>query len=109
MGEIAIRKIGANSAADARLPNEPFPIWGRIIPSLLDGVWTYRVERSSETGEDVFPDEPYDPATDDAVFFGAYDGETCVGLAVLREDLARYLYLDDLIIDSCKDRDVNPN
>ena len=34
------------------------------------------------------------------VFLGAYDEDQCVGLAVLREDMFRYLYLDDLKVNA---------
>lgn len=93
---IEIRSIDAAHRADARLKNEAFALWGRVIPTLENGKWSYRVERFSTPGTDCFPDEPYDPAEDDAIFFGAYEADTCVGLAVLRRDMFRYLLLDDL-------------
>ena len=96
---IEIRRLDASRAADARLPNEPFRIWGRMIPALRDGVWSYRTEELPSVEEMCFPDEPYDVEKDDAVFLGTYDGETCVGLAVLRRYMFRYLYLDDLKVN----------
>ena len=96
---IEIRKIDAAHAADANLPNQPFALWGRMIPTLADGVWGYRIEEFPEVAEMCFPDVPYDPAHDDAAFLGAYDGSRCVGLAVLREKMFAYLYLDDLKVD----------
>ena len=91
-----IRRIGANEKKDANLPNEPFRLWGRMVPSLSDGKWSCAVERFADEREMCFPDFPYDPASDDAVFFGAYEDGVCVGLAVLRRGMFRYLYLDDL-------------
>ena len=99
---ITIRRIDETRKQDARLPNEPFRLWGRMIPTLQDGVWSYRVEEFSEPGLDCFPDEDYDVTTDDGIFFGAYEGETCVGLAVLRRELFRYLYLDDLKVSAAR-------
>ncbi|MBR6376272.1 MAG: GNAT family N-acetyltransferase [Oscillospiraceae bacterium] len=97
---IIIRRIGAENPGDARLPNEPFRLWARVIPALEDGAWSYRLERFAEAREDCFPDEPYDPEADNAIFLGAYEGESCVGLAVLRRDLFRYLLLDDLKVSA---------
>ena len=97
---IKIRQIGPERAADARLPNEPFSLWGRVVPALENGAWTWTVERFEHSIEDRFPDEPYDPAADDAIFLGAYDGGRCVGLAVLRREMFRYLYLEDLKVSA---------
>lgn len=91
-----IRHIQETSTQDALLPNEPFAVWGRMIPALRDGVWTYRVERFPEQMEMCFPDVPYDPVKEDGIFLGAYEAGKCVGLAVLRRGMFRYLYLDDL-------------
>ena len=96
---ITIRKIGRENARDANLPNQPFTLWGRMIPALDRGVWSYAVEEFPEVSEMCFPDFPYDPGDEKTVFFGAYDGARCVGLAVLREDAFRYLCLDDLKVN----------
>lgn len=93
---LTIRKLDAAHGTDARLPNEPFRLWGRVIPALEKGEWSYTVERFTQQTEDRFPDEPYDPAKDDAIFLAAYEDGRCVGLAVLRRDMFRYLNLDDL-------------
>ena len=96
---IEIRKIDAAHKADANIPNQPFEIRGRLIPSLRNGKWEYQVKEYSETTEMCFPDFPYDPAEDDSIFLGAYDGTDCIGVAVLRKALFRYLYLDDLKVN----------
>jgi len=104
---IEIRRITGERASDANLPNQPFTLWGRMIPSLRDGAWDYRIETFAERTEMCFPDFPYDPAKDDAVFLGAYEDARCVGLAVLRRGMFRYLYLDDLKVDrDCRGRGI---
>ncbi|MBQ8952574.1 MAG: GNAT family N-acetyltransferase [Clostridia bacterium] len=99
MPKIIIRRIDTTNAVDAKLPNESFQIWGRLIPSLENGRWTYKTEELRQSTEMCFPDEDYDIASDDGLFLGAYDGDTCVGLAVLRRDMFKYLYLDDLKVN----------
>ncbi|MBQ8278488.1 MAG: GNAT family N-acetyltransferase [Roseburia sp.] len=107
MNNIVVRKIDTAHAADARLANEPFTLWGRMIPKLENGKWSYEVEKWEQTSELCFPDENYDVEHDDAVFLGAYDRDTCVGVAVLRKKMFRYLYLDDLKVNSaCRGKGV---
>ena len=96
---VEIRRIDKTHERDAQLPNEAFTVWGRMIPSLENGVWAYRTERFPEATEMRFPDFPYDVAERDSFFLGAYEGETCIGLAVLRKAMFRYLYLDDLKVN----------
>ena len=51
---VCIRTIGPENAQDVRLSNEPFAVWGRMIPSLCEGRWSYRTEIfeiAQETGK----------------------------------------------------------
>ena len=97
---IQIRVIDEARKEDINLPNEPFRLFGRMIPSYTNEEWSHTTEYfpPDEVTEMCFPDYPYDFDAERAhtVFLGAYDGERCVGLAVLRDDMFKYLYLDDL-------------
>ncbi len=98
MKELAVRRIGREDSADINLPNEPFPLFGRMVP-LYDGkVWTHTVEKFAEASEMCFPDENYDyeRMAGNSVFIGTYDGDACVGLAILQQAMFRYMYLYDL-------------
>ena len=101
---IDIRIIDPAHKQDIRIPNEPFSLWGRMRPAYENGAWRYTVEKFApqDIREMCFPDEDYDYDTlaGGHVFVGAYDGDTCVGLAVLADDWFRYMYLDDLKV--CK-------
>ena len=94
-----IRKILPGNRNDANLPNQPFKVWGRMLPSYSNGIWSYETELFPTESEMCFPDQPYDPSAPDCVFFGAYENGRCVGLAVLRREMFRYLCLDDLKVD----------
>ena len=100
MNQIIIQKIDNAHASDARLPNQPFQLWGQVIPALQDGKWSYRVRKNDQVDEDCFPNEEYDVAHDDRIFLGAYSSEQCVGVAVLHKEWYRYLYLDDLKVNA---------
>lgn len=98
------RVIDREHSSDILLKNDSFPLCGRMIPSYIDGKWAYSVQPFPE--EDVttmcFPDECYefDRMSQNHVFIGAYDGETCVGLAVLADAWFRYMYLEDMKVSA---------
>lgn len=99
---IKIKKIDAQHKADINIPNEPFELSGKIIPSYNNGIWTYNyIEYTSQNITKIcFPDENYDYDTmSDSVFLGAYDGENCVGLAILQPGFFKYMYLYDLKVN----------
>lgn len=95
-----IKLIDSARRQDVRLKNEPFFLWGRMIPSYSNEKWSYTVSKLPADGvtEMCFPDEDYDYGAmcENSIFVGAYDGESCIGLAVLQEDLFKYMYLYDL-------------
>ncbi len=94
------RVIDKGHSRDINLKNEPFPLYGKVIPTYLDGKWEYSIQPfpEDEVVEMCFPDEnyDYDQLVKDHVFIGAYDGGKCVGLAILADDMFQYMYLDDL-------------
>lgn len=117
--------IDAEHKQDINIPNEPFPLFGRMIPSYINEQWQYSIVRfeEDEICEMCFPDENYDYDTlsKNSIFVGAYDGDKCVGLAILQHSMMKYMYLYDLkvnkdhrglrvgkmLIDTSKDVAVN--
>lgn len=69
-----------------------------MIPSYAGEKWDYSIERFSEPSEMCFPDEnySYEEMAESCVFIGAYEEECCIGLAILRHALFKYMYLYDL-------------
>jgi len=96
---IDIKQILPENNNDANISNQPFKIWGKMIPSLHNGKWDYQIVKFTDTTEMCFPDCFYDVKNEDSIFYGAYDGEKCIGVAVLRKGVFKYLYLDDLKVD----------
>ena len=101
---IEIRLIDEAHKGDIRLKNDSFPLYGRMVPTYDGKEWSYTIEKfpPEECGEMTFPDEPYDYEEMAArtFFVGAYEGEHCVGLAVLERSFFKYLYLSDLKVAS---------
>ena len=99
-----IRIIDEEHRRDINLPNEPFRMFGKIVPSYLEGRWSYEfVEYEPDRiAEMCFPDEKYDyySMRESSVFVGAYDGDKCCGLAILQPGFFKYMYLYDLKVSS---------
>lgn len=95
---IKIKIIDKVYEADINIPNEPFSLFGRMIPSYVDSKWSYTTEKFDTVTEMCFPDENYnyDELAENHIFVGAYDGDKCIGLAILRHSWFKYMYLYDL-------------
>ena len=98
---IEIKRIDETNKQDINIPNEPFSLFGRMVPRLVDGCWSYTVEKFDEISEMCFPDENYryEEMKADSVFLGAYDGDICVGLAIMQRGFLKYMYLYDLKVN----------
>ena len=103
---ITTKIINAAHQQDINIPNQPFSIYGRMIPSYSDGIWSYTTELFETKSEMCFPDENYnfDSMSAGYKFIGAYDQDNCIGLAILKEDPFRYMYLYDLKVNQAYQR-----
>lgn len=99
---IDIRIINAEHKQDINIPNEPFLLSGRMIPTYIDEQWNYSVEKFGMEQQMCFPDEnySYDDMVENSTFIGAYDNEKCIGLAIMQEGFFKYMYLYDLKVNS---------
>lgn len=99
-----IRIINAEHKEDINIPNEPFSVFGRMIPSYINEQWQYRTEhfKEEEVFQTCFPDEnyDYDALSQNSIFVGAYDGDKCIGLAILQQAMLKYMYLYDLKVNA---------
>ncbi len=105
---IEIRKIDREHREDINIPNEPFSLFGKLLVSYSDGKWEWDTEfyEKANVTEMCFPDENYDyDSMPDCVFLGAYDGEKCVGLAIMQKAFFKYMYLYDLKVNKEYRRD----
>lgn len=100
---VVIKIIGKEHKADINIPNQPFRLFGRLLPSFREEKWSYETERfpEEEIVEMCFPDENYDfdSLSENSVFVGAYDGDECIGLAILQQAFFKYMYLYDLKVN----------
>ena len=108
---IEIRLIGEGRKGDILLKNDSFPLYGRMVPSYDGKEWSYTTQifPPEECSNMTFPDEPYnyEEMAGRTFFIGAYEGERCVGLAVLEKSFFKYLYLSDLkVAADCRNKGV---
>lgn len=101
---ITVRIIDYKHKNDINIKNEPFKLFGRMIPSYSNEQWSYKIEQfeKADISEMCFPDENYDwdKLSKNSVFIGAYDGEQCIGLAALQHAMFKYMYLYDLKVNA---------
>lgn len=97
-----IRAITDKNSRDLNLPNEPFPMPGRLIPELKDGVWSWRTELFDSAETMVFPDENYDfdEISGKGILLGAYEDDVCIGVAIYQDQWLKYMYLYDLKVSA---------
>lgn len=85
------------------IPNEAFPLMGRLVVTRTAEAWGYHEELLPREAweEQTFPDEDYQIATvlQKGFAVGAFEGETCVGLALFEMDWLKYVYLADLKVN----------
>jgi len=92
---IDVRTVTADDLRPLSLPDEPFTMPGRLCVELKNGAWTCWEALFPKAETMTFPQMNYtlDMAE---LFLAAYQGDTCVGLAVFQKDMFGYLYLEDL-------------
>lgn len=100
---ITVKIIDNTHKVVINIKNEPFPLFGRMIPSYCNEKWSYETELFAEKDitEMCFPDENYDwdELSKNSIFIGAYDGNECIGLAILQQAMMKYMYLYDLKVN----------
>lgn len=98
---IEIKIIDSEHKADINIPNQPFSLFGRMIPSYTGEVWSYSIEKFTNETKMCFPDENYDyeAMSENSTFIGAYDNNACIGLAIMQNGFFKYMYLYDLKVN----------
>lgn len=79
---IRITVIDREHRQDIRLPNEPFAMTGRIVPSYVNEQWSYEVRPfpPEQVGGMCFPDENYDyDEMKDSVFWAPMRTKNALG------------------------------
>lgn len=101
--EIEIKQINKSNSGDINIPNEPFLLCGKMLPT-YNGKWNYSVVyfEKNDVSEMTFPNENYDyeKLAENSFFVGAYADNVCIGLAIYQNSWNKYLYLYDLKVNA---------
>lgn len=97
-----IVKINQQNIADINKANQPFEIIGRINPSYINGIWTYKEEIYDHSHMKAYPDSTWDYDAyinnpDKAIFF-AYSDTECIGQIILKSDWNGYAFVEDICV-----------
>ena len=100
--ELRIAPLCRENFIDAGKCKEPFGVFGRIVPMLKNGEWTYTEEILDRPYEKQYPDEEIDyaryvGAQDRTVFLAYLDGKIA-GQVTVREDWNRYALIEDIAV-----------
>ncbi len=82
--------------------NEPFPIVGKVLPSLSNGVWSYEEELYETPTEIRFPDDKLDWApyidSNQKIVLLAFHEDVCIGQIRLVKDWNRFAYIENIAV-----------
>lgn len=82
--------------------NEPFPIVGKVLPSLSNGVWSYKEELYCTSTEIRFPDDKLDWSayidSDQKIVLLAFHEDACIGQIRLVKDWNRFAYIENIAV-----------
>ncbi|WP_176140614.1 GNAT family N-acetyltransferase [Halobacillus salinus] len=87
---------------DVNKANDPFSIFGRMVPSFHHGSWFIEEELFDESKETRFPDdhldwESYIDRKDKAVFLAYLENE-CIGQVRIIKDVTRFCYIENIAV-----------
>ncbi|MGO4529557.1 GNAT family N-acetyltransferase [Paenibacillus sp. 2TAF8] len=98
--EIIISPLHADLIVDIHTTNDYFTLFGKIIPSLQSGQWTYEEVLFDEPREIRFPDEQLDwneyINQEDKMLFLAYINQVCIGQIRIVKDWNRFCYIENI-------------
>ncbi|WP_214749067.1 GNAT family N-acetyltransferase [Exiguobacterium sp. s189] len=102
MSRIQLKELEASLINLMNDTNDPFPIIGRIIPSYMNGEWTYVEELYDNRKETSFPDDQIDwlhyMERDNCVVYLAMDNDQCVGQIRLVKDWNQFAYIENIAV-----------
>lgn len=83
--------------------NQPFLVFGRLIPSLVNCKWTWTEELFETPYEKRYPDDEtnYREFIDnpDKIVYAAYADDRCIGRIRLRRNWNKFCFIEDIEVD----------
>ncbi|MCT4787381.1 GNAT family N-acetyltransferase [Exiguobacterium aestuarii] len=102
MSRIQLKELEASLINQVNDANNPFPIIGRMIPSYINGEWTYIEELDHDVKEISFPDDQINwhgyMSQDNRIVYVAMDADECVGQIRIVKDWNRFAYIENIAV-----------
>jgi streptothricin acetyltransferase len=99
-GNLIISPLKNELIEDINNTNDYFNVFGRVVPSLQSGKWSYEEILFDEISEVRFPDDKLDWSQyinrEDKVLFLAYLNNTCIGQIRIKRDWNRFCYIENI-------------
>ncbi|MCL2203254.1 MAG: GNAT family N-acetyltransferase [Defluviitaleaceae bacterium] len=87
---------------DINKSNQPFTIIGKIIPTFIDGTWSFTECLYESPYEKIYPNDegPWESYINNPnrIVFLYYAGNKCVGQVRLRKNWNNYAYIEDITV-----------
>ncbi|WP_242688488.1 GNAT family N-acetyltransferase [Bacillus sp. Cs-700] len=97
---IIISPLSNELIEDINKTNDDFKLYGRVVPSLQSGKWSYQEVLFDETRETRFPDDKLDWSyyinREDKTLFLAYMNNTCIGQIRISKEWNRFCYIENI-------------
>lgn len=98
--KIIITPLNIDLIEDINKTNDCFKLYGRVVPSLQSGKWSYKEILFEEIRETRFPDDKLDWSQyinrEDKALFLAYMNNTCIGQIRIMKDWNRFCYIENI-------------
>lgn len=97
-----IQRLDENNKNYFNTSNEPFEVFGRLIPKFDGRVWTYEEELFSEPYIKTYPPdestaEEYINSSEMETFL-FFDGDICAGQICVRENWNKFTFIEDISV-----------
>lgn len=98
--KLIISPLTADRIEDIHKTNDTFTLFGKVVPHLQAGTWSYTEVLWDETREIRFPEDQLNWSEyinqDDKILFLAYMNHTCVGQIRVIKDWNRFCYIENI-------------
>lgn len=98
--EIIISPLKDELIEDINKTNDYFNVFGKVVPSLQSGKWSFEEILFDETKEIRFPDDKLDWSRyinrEDKALFLAYKNHNCIGQIRIIKDWNRFCYIENI-------------
>jgi len=97
-----IIEMTSENLHDVNKANQPFDVIGKIVPTFIDGAWSFSEYNYADSYEKTYSNheeqlEDYIDSPDKVVFL-YYDNRECIGEVILRKSWNNYALIENIAV-----------